>query len=81
MQTATPAIGVWFYMDISEIHYCGATNDRPGWLLMRLRPKAAPILATHLPRTFVESRQSFVCVVDHANSNTSDRDLVLNGYF
>ena len=30
----------------------GATNDSPRWRLMRLRPTAAPTLATHLRDTF-----------------------------
>ena len=59
----------------------GATNDSPRWRLMRLRPIAAPTLATHLYHTFPEHKQAFVCIVDHAHSHTSDCGLVLHGYF
>ena len=44
---------------------------------MRLRPNAAPTLATHLRHTFPEQLQLFVCIIDHVNSDTSDRWLVV----
>ena len=46
-------------------------------VLMRVRPIAAPTLATHLCHTFPEHIRTFVCLVDHANSHSSDRGLVL----
>ena len=58
-----------------------ATNDSPRWRLMRVRPTAAPTLATHLRDTFPEQLQRFVCIVDLANNHTSHRGLVLQGYF
>ena len=46
----------WIFLRFTS----GATNDSPGWRLMLLRPQAAPILATHLPRTFPEHLQRLV---------------------
>jgi len=43
----------------------------------RVRPKAAATLARHLCDTFPEQSQRFVCIVDHVNSDTSDRWLVV----
>jgi len=59
---------------MSEIdEWNGATNTGPGWLLIRLRPKAASRLATHLTCTLPEHVSRLICIVDHVNIHTSDR--------
>ena len=68
---------MWIFLRFTT----GATNDSLWCRLMRLRPNAPPTLATHPCHPFPEHIRRFVCILDHAHSHTSDRGLVLYGYF
>ena len=80
MQTTTPAIVVWFFTGIFLRFTEGATNESPRWRLMRLRPNAAPTLATHLCHTLRKQKRTVVYIAaDNASIHASDRGLVLHG--